>query len=79
MKKYFTTSDFIKFTKEILDAKITEKELVDKSDIPNLVKNSGFNKNLATLATKAELKAEQDNIVQLQAIDFNYFRSKCHL
>ena len=30
--KYFTTSDYKKFTKEILDAKMKEKELVDKFD-----------------------------------------------
>ena len=28
-KKYFTTSDYNKFTKEILDEKIKEKKLVD--------------------------------------------------
>ena len=30
--KYFTTSDYKKFTKEILDAKMKERELVDKFD-----------------------------------------------
>ena len=32
-KKYFTTSDYNEFTKEILDAKKNVIELVDKSDI----------------------------------------------
>ena len=34
--KYFTTSDYSKFTGEILNAKIKEKELVDKYDISGL-------------------------------------------
>ena len=32
-KTYFTTSDYNKFTKEILDAKIQEKGLLSKSNI----------------------------------------------
>ena len=40
--------------------------MVDKSDISNLVNNSDLNTKLATLATKAELEAEQDTIVKLQ-------------
>ena len=39
-KNNFTASDYNKFTKEILDAKIKETELVDKSYISNLVKSS---------------------------------------
>ena len=39
--------------KKILDVKIKGKELVDKSDISNLVKNSDLKTKLATLATKA--------------------------
>ena len=35
-------------------------------------------KKVATLATNAELKAEQDKIVKLQALDSSYFRSKSH-
>ena len=36
-KKYFTTSNYNKFTKEILDAQIKEKGLLGKSNIPNLI------------------------------------------
>ena len=44
-KKYFTTSDNNKFASQILDAEIKEKELVNKSNISNLVKlNSNFTK-----------------------------------
>ena len=45
-EKYFTTSDYNKFTSEILDAKIKQKELVIKSDISNLVKDSDLTQNL---------------------------------
>ena len=43
---------------EILNAKIKSKGLVDKSDISGLVNNSDLDKEITTLATKAELKAE---------------------
>ena len=42
-----------------------EKELVDKSTISNFVKkNPDLNLKLKTLATKAELKVEQDKTVK---------------
>ena len=53
--KCFTTSDYNKFTSDVPDAKIKQKEWVNKSDISNLVKNSDLNTKLATLATKVEL------------------------
>ena len=48
---------------------IKQKKLVNKSNISNLVKNSDFNPKLAKLATKAELKAEEDKIVKHEAVD----------
>ena len=45
-------------------ANIKQKELLHKSNISNLVKNPDLNTKLATLATRAELKAEQDKIVK---------------
>ena len=79
MKKiYFITSNYNKFTKEILDAKIKEKKLVDQSDICNLVRNSDLSTKLATFVKKAELKAEQDKIVKLQTFDSSYFGGKSH-
>ena len=56
-KKYFTTVDYNKFTSETFDANIKQKELVNNSDMSNIKKNSDLNIKLATLATKAELKA----------------------
>ena len=51
---------------------------MDQSDISNLVNNSEFKQKLSTLATKAELTAEQDEIVKLQAFDSNYVCGKSH-
>ena len=60
----------------ILDEKIKEKELIDKSNISNLIKNSDFNRKLKTLATKAELKVEQEKIVKMQTYDWSYLLGK---
>ena len=60
--KYFITSDYNKFMGEIFDAKIKEKELVDKSDISRFKDSSDLD---TTLATKAELKLEHDKITKL--------------
>ena len=37
-----------------------------------------MDKKVATLVTKAELKAEQDKVTKLQAIDSSYFRGQSH-
>ena len=55
-----------------------DKISVDKSDISNLVKSSGLNTKLGTLATEAESKAEQDEIVRRQVFDSSYFHGKSH-
>ena len=49
--KYFTSSDYNKFTSDITDANIKQKELVKKSEISNFVKIFDLSKKLATLAT----------------------------
>ena len=49
--KYFTSSDYNKFSNEIINAKIKEKELVDKHDIFGFINNSNLDKKIATLAT----------------------------
>ena len=63
---------------EILNTNIKEKELVNKSDISGFIDNSNLDKKIAALTTKAELKAEKDKIVKLQAFDSSYFRYKSH-
>ena len=62
-----TTSDYNEFFSDILDAKVEKIELVNKSNIFNLVKKSGLN---------AELKTEQDKILKLQTYDLSYFPGK---
>ena len=74
--KYFTASGYNKFSSDILDTKIKQKELVNKSNIFNFVKNSDLNTKLTTLTTNAESKAEQDKSVKLEAFDSSYFCRK---
>ena len=69
-------SDYKKITSKILDVKIKERELVDKSDISEFTDNSDSDKKIATITTNPELKAEQDKIVKLQAFDSSFFRVK---
>ena len=76
--KYFTTSDYNKFTNEIIGNKVKEITLLNKSDVSGFIDNSDVNKNITTLATKAELKAEQKKITKLQALDSNYLRGISH-
>ena len=66
--KYFINFDHNKFMSDLLDGKIKQKELVNQSDISN----SDLNTKLL-ITTKAELKAGQDKIVQLQEFDPLYF------
>ena len=42
-----------------------KKELVDTFNIPRLIDNSDLDKKITTIATKAEVKAEQDKIERL--------------
>ena len=46
---YFITPHYNKFTGKILNAKIKENELVDKSDSFGFIDNSDLNKKIATL------------------------------
>ena len=55
--KYFATCDYNKFNKEMLDAKIYEKELRDKTNISNFVKNSDLNKKTCNITNKSRIKS----------------------
>ena len=61
---------------QTLDAKVKQKELVDKSPISGFINNDDLDKKVATLATKAELKAEQEKIAKLETYDINYLLGK---
>ena len=58
--------------------RLKEKKLVIKSNNSGFIDNSDLNKKIATLANKAELGSEQNKIVDFQAFDSSYFRSKSH-
>ena len=72
-KNVFTTSDYYKFTNNILDAKVTAKKLINESGFNELIKTLATKEEIKILARKAELKAEQDKIVKLQAYDLSLF------
>ena len=44
--KYLTTSDYNKFKNEILDAKIKNKHLVNKSDASEITNNTDLDKKI---------------------------------
>ena len=48
--------------------------MVDKVNISGFISNFYLDKKIATLATKAELLAEQNKITELQTFDWSYFR-----
>ena len=58
-------TDYNKLIRNILDAKIKEKVLIDKSAISGFVNNADLNKKVVTLATKVELKAGQNKTIKL--------------
>ena len=66
----------INLKSETLDAKIKQKELVDKSAVAGFINNTDLNKKVAALAQKPELKAVKDKIVKLEIHDLNYFLAK---
>ena len=55
--KYFTTSDYNKFTEETIGAKIKEKELVDKSDIFNLTKKLWLKHKTWKISNKSRIES----------------------
>ena len=72
--KYFTTFDYNNFTNNILDEKITTKKLVNESVLNEKIKTLITNKEIKKKkATKAELKAEQDEIVKIQTYGLSIF------
>ena len=50
--KYFSTSDYSKFRRDILDARLKRKRLVDKSVIVGFTNKADLNKKVETLVTK---------------------------
>ena len=63
--KYYTTSNYNKFTNNILDSKLTTQKSVNESSLNEKIKSLATKEKIKQRATKAELKAEQDKIVKL--------------
>ena len=76
--KSFTLAAYDKFTSQTLDAKTNQKGLLDKSAIAEFINNADLDKKVVTLATKSELKAEQEKMIKLQEFDSSYFGGKSH-
>ena len=74
-KKYFTASDYNKLTSNTLDVKITQKKLLNESGLDEKIRTLSTipKEEIETLATKVELKAEQDKLVRLQTNDKSLF------
>ena len=66
------------FTNKTLDAKIKNEKLVKEPDIFEFTKYNHLAGKIKKLATKAQLKADQDTIVTLQTFDLGYFLGKSH-
>ena len=65
--------------KEILNKILNKRKTISKKiRFFWIMDNTNFGKKIATLAKKAELKAEQDKIVKLQAFRSSYFLGKSH-
>ena len=71
-------TDYNKFTSQTLDAKLKQKELVDKSVIAGFINDADLDKKVATLTTNVELKAEQDKVIKRQGFDSTSFCGKSH-
>ena len=65
----------INLLKKVVVNTTKSKNLVHKSDITGMENNADF---VATFATTAELKGEQDKIIKLEAFDSCYYRGKSH-
>ena len=58
-----TIADYNKLTKNIVDNNTKSKNLVNKTDIAGFMNNNDFYKKEVTIGKKAELKAEQNKII----------------
>ena len=60
-------------TSSRLDAKITQKKLVNESDLNRKIKTLATKKEIKVLATKVEIKAEQNKILKLLTYELSFF------
>ena len=77
--KQFIKFDCSKFTHEILDPKINDKEVVNRSVRNNIFTGySDLDKKLTILAREGDFKAEEIKIMKIQGFDSSYFCGKSH-
>ena len=55
--KYFIIADYNNCTTQTLDAKIKQKELVDKFSIDGFIKNAVLNKKSSNISNKCRIKS----------------------
>ena len=67
--KYWKIHNFFS-TNNIFDAKIKNKQLVNKYNISGFTNNTGLNEKIKTLATKTKLKADQVKIENFKLMVF---------
>ena len=72
-----TTSAHNKFTSNTLDAKITQKKLINESNLNKKIKALTTREEIKT-ATKSELKANLDKLVKFQTYDLSHFIGQSH-
>ena len=58
-------SDYKKFMRNTLDVKTAQKNLLKESDLNEKTKTLASTEEIETIATKVELKFEQEKIVKL--------------
>ena len=72
--KYSTTQKFNNLITDNSAARLEHAHFLTNALIANLLKKVHLNAKLETLATKAEIKVEQDKILKILAFDSSYFR-----
>ena len=76
--KCFTSSDYDKFTKEILKTKKNNDNRKELSDKSNLIIIYWFKPKICIISDKKKSQAEQDKIFKLQAFNSSYFCAQSH-
>ena len=67
--KYITIQEFISLKSQHIAARLKQANLANKNDISDFINSFDLDKKVEKLATKTELKAEQDKIEKLQTYE----------
>ena len=74
--KYSTTQKFNNLITDNSTARLEHAHFLTKALTANFLKKVHLNAKLETLATKAEIKVEQDKVLKILAFDSSYFSDK---